>query len=771
MSTFGTAAPLIAPLASLWPASVLVIAWCLRCAGGAGWVGVVVTPAVVFLHMAAGHAIGPAAVGLAAWSLFARNAPSCGRAYLGVSVILALLGEANLWGWLRSVRLGFTDPLIGLVPSLGVLGLADSCVLLLLPVVDRLYGIHRVSRRRFMLRLVTAALPLPCNLLLIGLVRLDVQIYQFQALAAWCVALIAAMLSIVAAGPFGPTRAEAEVAKPVASRVARLSSALSIFLLCGWCFSWDTCSESDSPGVTFVSEGGLDWERPKYGEFGSYSWGMFGLLPVYLERSGIQCRFTGRTDGVLDWKEIEQSDILVIINDPHEWGAEENAEARSYLEGGGTILVLADHTDVFGLMRGFNTLLPSFGMELRFDSAYPALPDWRMCSRNNRLANAIWPRGPGDLAYSIGASIACDPGTEILVSGPYALSDRGIRENQMGSYLGNYSDDPGELMGDLALVAQRGVGNGRVVVFGDTTVFQNGAVATSFQRGAGPVFRYLLSGSGRARGRFGWITIELLIACAIAAAWWACMHPGGVSLAVAAATGITVGGFGEFSRWPVSEIVPGAIVLDEGVAPRIGHFSVRMNVVSPLFGAALRSGMLTARGASQDDAVLQQARAIGVIAPQHFDPERAQLYRRHVEAGGLLVLAAGVDHARVANGYLAEFGLRVTSELLGRVPSSRAEERRDLPRFYAAAAVAFEGRDGIKILASAGTLPVALLKRQGRGAVLLIGDSEFFSSQNMDGRWGHWPGNYALVDSVLGGFVEPDHREVVDVYPSPQKPR
>ena len=32
--------------------------------------------------------------------------------------------------------------------------------------------------------------------------------------------------------------------------------------------------------------------------------------------------------------------------------------------------MLGDHTDVFGLMCGFNTLLSPLGIEFRFDSAY-----------------------------------------------------------------------------------------------------------------------------------------------------------------------------------------------------------------------------------------------------------------------------------------------------------------------------------------------------------------------------------------------------------------
>jgi hypothetical protein len=97
---------------------------------------------------------------------------------------------------------------------------------------------------------------------------------------------------------------------------------------------------------------------------------MFGLLPVY-------CRAEGYDFSVIDKDTIEPDDLektqfLVLINSPKIWGQAERRSVLNFVARGGSLLVLGDHTDVFGLMRGFNSLLGPLGIKFRFDSAMKA---------------------------------------------------------------------------------------------------------------------------------------------------------------------------------------------------------------------------------------------------------------------------------------------------------------------------------------------------------------------------------------------------------------
>ena len=202
--------------------------------------------------------------------------------------------------------------------------------------------------------------------------------------------------------------------------------------------------------------GGLDWDRPVFGQFGAFSGGMFGLLPVYCraegyefdviehtqeirrpdtarspngpkaaptradagsskneaqgpsaasrarqsvrgvqparaangrrsDRRGAAARplrrgSTGRppaktvlryTDAI-EPADLAKTQILVLINSPKEWNDADRRVVLDFVARGGSLLVLGDHTDVFGLMRGFNSLLGPLGIKFRFDSAYKA---------------------------------------------------------------------------------------------------------------------------------------------------------------------------------------------------------------------------------------------------------------------------------------------------------------------------------------------------------------------------------------------------------------
>lgn len=200
---------------------------------------------------------------------------------------------------------------------------------------------------------------------------------------------------------------------------------------------------SPAAGRTILvhNRGGLDWDRPVFGRFGVFSGGMFGLLPVY-------CRAEGYDFDVIDKDTIEPVDlkkaqILVLINSPKIWEGAERRTVLDFVARGGSLLVLGDHTDVFGLMRGFNSLLGPLGIRFRFDSAYKVRDTWRGCQAAAPDAIA-WGWDDENPGVAVGASLELSGSARSLLVGRYAFSDNGVRENTMGSFLGNYHYDRGE---------------------------------------------------------------------------------------------------------------------------------------------------------------------------------------------------------------------------------------------------------------------------------------------------------------------------------------
>jgi len=195
--------------------------------------------------------------------------------------------------------------------------------------------------------------------------------------------------------------------------------------------------------ILVYGKGYIDWKVPHFGDYGPFSGGMFGLMPKYLALDGYQV--STFEDEVISAQSLAGHDILVLINlgkeQGKEWKKEEIETIWGYVEKGGSLLILGDHTNVFGLQDCFNELLARVNIRFEFDSAYPCREGWQNCiaSRPHPLTSNL--PGYRGLGIAIGASLTIHPPAFPVVVGRYSFSDEGFKENVMGSYLGNYAYD------------------------------------------------------------------------------------------------------------------------------------------------------------------------------------------------------------------------------------------------------------------------------------------------------------------------------------------
>lgn len=526
------------------------------------------------------------------------------------------------------------------------------------------------------------------------------------------------------------------------------------------------------------NRGGLDWDWPVFGKFGAFSGGMFGLLPVY-------CRANGYGFEVLDRDRVTPQDlsgfqILILINSPKVWEGEERRAVHDFVARGGGLLILGDHTDVFGLMRGFNSLLDEFGILFRFDSAYHARTTWRGCLATSPDAVASgWDlESPG---VAIGASLELRGGARPLLTARYGHSDRGSRTNVVGSFLGNYTYEGGEPLGDLTLVATATRGRGRVVVLGDTSPFQGG-LSHSFPRVVGPLLEFLSRPAGvleRPSAR------TLAAACLLAALFvpWAARSAGGTTAAVAVSLLTGVAGAWGASRThlptPIA-IASDCVLVDSSHLPAVGHYEARVNPCGPLYTNLLRCGLRVVDLDRWDRAAIVRARGIAFIAPQRsFTRAQVADLLRAEEAGGVVLLAVGQPDAAASRSLLRAHGLDLSRRPLGTIPSGvtgHGRRGREKPRFLDAwPIVRTSGADPaadprVDVLYRAGDDVIVLFRRQGRGGLLLFADSRFFSIMNVEDTSSYWVGNLALIHDVFRAYLGVNPDAVRPLFASPKKP-
>ncbi len=362
------------------------------------------------------------------------------------------------------------------------------------------------------------------------------------------------------------------------------------------------------------NRGGLDWDRPVFGRFGGFSTGMFGLLPVY-------CRAEGYDFAVVDKDRIapgdlERTQILVLINSPTDWKDGDRRTILDFVARGGSLLVLGDHTDVFGLMRGFNSLLGPLGIRFRFDSAYKARESWRGCQK--AAADAVaWRWDDENPGVAVGASLELSGNARSLLLGRYAFSDTGARENFVGSFLGNYHYDRGEQLGDVVLVATVTYGRGRVVVWGDTSAFQGG-LSSYYQKVVGPMLAWL----SRPAAWTERPPVRIAAAIALLAVLlWLSFVPVTPKQVAAVSLSLLLG---LAVPWALSlrnlDVRPhvdrDTILIDRSHMEATGHYEARVNPIGPLYTNLFRSGFRVFDIERWDSAAIGRARGVAFVAPQ-----------------------------------------------------------------------------------------------------------------------------------------------------------
>jgi hypothetical protein len=449
-----------------------------------------------------------------------------------------------------------------------------------------------------------------------------------------------------------------------------------------------------------------------------------------------------------------------------------------FVTNGGSLLVLGDHTDVFGLMRSFNSLLEGYGIKFKFDSAYHARRNWRGCTACAAgVLEHRWEKYEHGIA--VGASLQLNGFARPLVIGRFGHSDTGERRNQMGSFLGNYRLDPNERIGDLPLVAQANIGKGRVLVFGDTSMLQGGVA--NYAR---HVILPLLEVSCRRPG----ITEYPIFRClaALILVFLICTVFCGetakatlVSCSFLIATLVSAYTFSDLIiRRPV--IDKDSVLIGKSHFNNTGHYDLDLNPIGPLYSAIARCGFRSFDLEQWNVSSMMKARAICFVAPQRrFSTQQIADLCKFEQQGGIVILAAGFEDFEPSRPLLAAHALQLVDRPMGKVNYARGRDQAN--RYYPQLIDAWPvesinqipilRRSDIDILLQYGEDASVVFCRKGQGGLLLFGDSRFFSAANIEKYPDfQWPGNVEFLKQLFIRFLKASPDRITDTFRSHPKP-
>lgn len=485
---------------------------------------------------------------------------------------------------------------------------------------------------------------------------------------------------------------------------------------------------------------------PVFGSYGLENGGMFGLLPDYLRGRGYRVRVVHELlDSDLAW-----AGTLAMFNLRSTLASATGSAVDAFVEKGGSLLVAGDHTGREEIREPSNALLKPYGITLNFDSAIPLRDGWAdgLDIRPHAIVSRV---SEPEVNVLIGASLTVTPPARTLISGRDGYSDPGDEANLEGGFLGNMKYDAGERLGDVALVAESAAGAGRVLVFGDTTSFQNGALPHSYRFVDG-VFRWLSAAGSTA----GWRALPLAAALLLVVCIFV-LYANARTLTVLLVLPVTA----MLAAILLSGLASGTSETDAPAFSSayavidLSHFEAadRWRGGDSMDGLALnlqRNGYACFAMSHFDAALVRSADVLVVPTPlEPFDRAQLDAVDACVRSGGLLIVTAGSERPAGSFGLLHYYGFGLGTAPLGQATS---EWDGHIVHFWSAWPV--EMRAGLKrkAIADVWDYPVVAYRPGGAGGVLVVGDGSFLFNKNLEDVQSYNEHNILFFREVLRAF-------------------
>ena len=551
--------------------------------------------------------------------------------------------------------------------------------------------------------------------------------------------------------------------------VLATAQALVVLAVCSYYFAAAGTGRVKPAGqvLFYAPEISANFNTPDFERLGVGNTGMYGLLAKYLTTRGHDVLVTDSLEQL--GEELNKSSVLVVVCPPEAFPPEVAGRIWKFVGGGGGLLVLGDHTDIFGSMKSLNALLDPVNIKFNFDSAYSARKYWRYSydfidhpvTRSLDEVNGV-------LQHGTGGSLTLASPAYPVVSGKYTFGDRGDYHNE-GSYLGDERFKGDERLGDLPLVAAAEYGRGKVLVFGDTSGFQNIAVPYSY-----PLifdsFEWLSTEGGLSHQTLAFISLVLT---ALAAA--ALLVRG--QLRLPHAMTMMMGAFTlcfALYAWATPEGNPPRRVPDKSHriayvdGSHVGGFKLQHWEEESIDGLIVnlsRNGYMPFVLREFSPEWLKASSLYVSVAPQrHYTRAEMELLEGFVRGGGRALIAVGYEEREASEELLARFGFAIGDVPLGAAPitdvvleDAEYQKIQQEPHFGNAWPVSSTDGTPLRPLYTYEDFDIVATKDVGSGAVTVIGDSRFLRDKILENEDTAWPGNVTFMKDILRADAPPEN--------------
>jgi hypothetical protein len=176
--------------------------------------------------------------------------------------------------------------------------------------------------------------------------------------------------------------------------------------------------------------------------------------------------FAALTDSLL-----ETTDVMVLKTPTRPYASEELDALERFVERGGGLWLIGDHTNIFGMSSNLNLVAHRFGLRYRYDAVVDLTTGGRQVYERPRLFSHPSVAHLPPLLMATSCSLAGPPFGRRVMVGRTLLSDE--QDYSVNTFFGNFSPDGHEPFGSMLQAMAVSRGRGRVLAFSDSTIFSN----------------------------------------------------------------------------------------------------------------------------------------------------------------------------------------------------------------------------------------------------------------------------------------------------------
>jgi len=440
-----------------------------------------------------------------------------------------------------------------------------------------------------------------------------------------------------------------------------------------------------------------------------------------------------RTKGRITPGDLAGVDVLVLKVPSLRYSPAEIKAIGDFVDRGGGLLLIGEHTSVFGSGVNLNDVARRYGFEFRYDCLFGVDSVFEDHYTAPVVPHPILQQVE-EMDFATSCSIRPAGG-----SGCAVIRATGLKSRPANYHASNYyppaEDDPTMLYGSFVqLWATRG-GEGRVAAFTDSTIFSSD---NTFAPGRTELFMGMLEWLNHSGGPDGLKAVLAALGVVLAVGSVVLAAAGGkgrwMLMAAAAVVGWTVAVVGARAAgrraMPAPEPVRGMVrvgidrTVSGGPLPKSSFIAGKDTDFGLFERSILRLGYFTFRATGEE---LTDADAVIVLDPNKpvdrgFRDRLAEYVR---DGGKLLVLDRPGNAGSTANSLLWPYGLKVGRTPL---PAGPLTVRQGWPAIQVPSAKAVSGGQP---LASLHGQPVAAAVRYGKGTVTVVGFSSRFTDRHM----------------------------------------